>query len=99
MSRTKHPHHTHTRTQGVLAGAYRGRGVERTLLSHLVYLVEQGTYPGPEWDPGPHTSFKEVGVGCRVNPDHIADADPETCDARPTCATCARKWDSLRAAR
>jgi hypothetical protein len=67
-------------TREVLAGVYRGR--RQSELTHLVYLRER----------------VDVATGCRQPLGHLADRyslDPGAEHARPTCPTCARKWDRL----
>lgn len=68
-------------TRGVLAGAYAGR--ERTRLTHMVYRREG----------------VDVRVGCRQPLYNMADEYAGTekeLRSRPTCPTCARKWDRLQ---
>ena len=71
-------------TRSVLGECYKGKSVSRRpLLPHLVHLDEHGS---------------EVKTGCRQPVDNLADvfSDPEGNDKRPTCSTCARKWDKLQ---
>jgi hypothetical protein len=67
-------------TVGVVAGAYKGKSVsERALLTHLV-----------EEDSGESM--------CRIPASHLCDRYAHTDEelaARPTCPTCAKKWDKL----
>lgn len=72
-------------TRGVLAGAYRGKRAElEGAKTHLVYR-HQGV---------------DVRTGCRQPLYHIADQysafSEEELHARPTCPTCAKKWDKLK---
>ena len=74
-----------TQTLGVLAGAYRGKKAEaRTLLTHL--LINDG---------------ETSKVGCRQPKDRLVDEygmTDEEIVARPTCTTCAKKWDKIHGA-
>lgn len=80
-------------TRQVLGGAYRGRDVgSRPLLTHLVLRESV-------WNVGNQVhQDQDVKSGCRQPVDNLADeySDPEGNDKRPTCPTCARKWDKLQ---
>jgi len=72
----------HVETRGVLAGAYRGRDIEaRPNLTHLVFVGPTGS---------------ELRTGCRV--DNLVDTyghDRAFLASRPTCPTCAAKWEKI----
>lgn len=73
---------TTTQTRSVLAESYKGKSVaRRPLLTHLVF-IEDGI---------------EAKSGCRQPVDNLADeySDVEGNSKRPTCPTCAKKWDKL----
>jgi len=74
-------------TRAVLAGAYRGRDIaERVTHTHLVALTDRDS---------------EDKVGCSgVEADALVDQyghSDEELRARPTCPTCAKKWDRRKA--
>lgn len=72
----------------VLGECYKGRSVsERTLLTHLVYMNAR---EGGETE--------DIATGCREPIDNVSDcfSNLEENDKRPTCKTCARKWDKLK---
>jgi len=72
----------HVETRGVLAGAYRGKDFSvRPTYTHLVFVGPRG---------------EERGTGCRV--DNLVDTyghDEAFLRSRPTCPTCAKKWDKI----
>ena len=75
------------RSRYVLGECYKGRSVsDRTLLTHLVFMNAR--------DGG---GTDDVAVGCREPLDNMADCFSNLVenDKRPTCPTCARKWDKL----
>lgn len=78
----------HVETRGVLGGAYLPRHLDedRPTLTHLVFV-------------GPDDSFG-LRTGCRQPIDNMVDtygASEEESAARPTCPTCAKKWDKIPA--
>jgi len=70
-------------TRGVLAGAYRGRGEERTTHTHAVVVDDEG---------------RDVRVLCPQPLDHIVDScsDPQGSHDAPTCPRCLPRWQRLR---
>lgn len=69
-----------TQTRGVLGGAYRAKD-PRNFLTHLVFCLD-----GDNW----------VDTACRQPVSNTVDEyGAEDIDARPTCKTCAAKWDKI----
>ena len=72
----------------VLGACYKGKSVsERTLLTHLVYVNV--------YDSG---NSNDIATGCREPLDNMADRFSNLVenDKRPTCKTCAKKWDKIK---
>jgi len=80
-------------TRQVLGACYKGRRAALDIArTHLVFLE-------PVMNPHLHVlQDVEQKTGCRQPVDNLADSgsDPEGNDKRPTCPTCARKWDKLQ---
>lgn len=67
--------------RGVLAGAYKGGGLERTLLTHLVIEDENGA----------------IRSCCKIDTDHLVDAfGEEDADEPPMCQSCLRVWNRIK---
>lgn len=77
----------HVETRGVLAGAYLPRHLDqgRGTLTHLIFI-------------GPPPGYDELRTGCRQPVDHMVDMYGSSLSesaARPTCPTCAQKWEKI----
>lgn len=70
---------THTHTLGVLGGAYADQSL-KALRTHLVFC----------------NGDSQVRVACRQPIENLVDEHgAEDINARPSCPTCAKKWDRL----
>jgi len=73
-------------TLGVLGGAYKGKDIgERALLTHIAFISAEGY---------------TIRTGCAVKADNLVDEYAHAEDertSRPTCPTCAKKWDKIQA--